>query len=1713
MRRRLSGCAPRLVAALVVIPWGAVAGCAGSGEAMQGELEAARAAAAPLRAAAGSEEPGLRWRLEEVAAGPERPAARAPARTRPLEPERAQALLERLPPLGERAEDTQPFARREDSPPPPQAGKQVAGSFPPPEASAAGAPAAAGGPLEVLRFAPEGEVPLAPHVSITFSQPMVPLGGLADLQGREPPARLRPAVPGRWEWLGTRTLLFRPEGERLPMATAYEVVVPAGVRSEAGGTLREEVRFGFRTPPPELQASYPAGDSVVRQPVIVLGFEQRVEPAAMLEHVRVRTGTWPLRTEHPVRLATQAELEREAERIGEELRDRLAAGRALALVPQVPLPLDTEVEVVLLAGAPSAEGPRRTEREQSFSFRTYGPLRVVRARCGWSGECRPGEPWWIELNNPLDQEHFQDSLVRVEPELPDMTVSVWGDTITVRGASRGRTRYTVTLDGAVRDVHGQTLGEPHRFTFETAPARPALFAPGGSFAVLDPAGPPAFSVYTINHRRLRVAVHAVEPEDWPQWLAYLDQLWREEASPVPPGERLREEVIEVAERPDALVETRIDLGDGFAEGRQHLVLVVEPLEQPAERWRRQSVRVWLQRTRIGLAAFADDRSMLAWASALADGSPLPGVELSILPDGGAPVRTGPDGTAWLELPAGGPRHVQRLLVARHGGETALLPASAYRSYGAQWSRQQPRDRVLWYVADDRRMYRPGESAHLKGWVRRLQGGLRGGLVPLGVEGARVRWRFVDAQGVELGKGEKPLGALGGFDLELPIPEQVNLGPATIELSVLGLAEAHGTHSRHQLQIQEFRRPEFEVGASASEGPHLVGGAAALTVEAKYYTGGPLAEAPVRWQLTARPASYTPPGREEFTFGTWVPWWRAGPTDETVRTEVREGRTDGWGRHRLRVELLGVAPPRPYVLEAEATVTDVNRQAWTANTQLLVHPAAHYVGIRSDRTFVSRGESFRLEAIACGIDGELLAGRSIALEAVRLRQRRERGRWIEEEVDRQRHELRSSAEGPVAWSFTPEQGGTWRVRARVVDDADRPNESELTLWVAGGEAVPARGLAEQELTLIPDRREYAPGETARLLVQSPFWPAEAVLTLRRAGLLSSRRLRLEGPSTAVEIPIGEEHVPNLHVAIDAVGAAPREGLGEKAPRRPAFASGAIELAVPPRRHELQLSVKPGAAELEPGGETAIELVVRDAAGRPVAGAEAAIAVVDEAVLALSGYRLPDPLQAFYPERPAGVEEQHLRSYVVLAELDERAAAQERAEMQRKLDAEGAVAAAPGAPLAKAAMTLERSERDRDGSGAAGAPAIRARVDLRPLALFAPAVRTDAEGRASVPLRVPDSLTRYRIMAVAAAGVHQYGRAEATLRVRLPLMVRPSLPRFLNYGDRCELPVLVHNQTAEPLAVELAMRASNLALPVPAGFEVQVPAGQRVEVRFPVETVAPGLARIQVAAASGRYADAAVQQLRIWSPASTEAFATYGVLDEGAVAYTVQAPAGVVPQFGGLEVQTSATQLQALTDAVLYLVEYPFECSEQIASRVLAIAALRDVLAAFGAEGLPAPERLLAAVERDLERLAALQGPDGGWGFWTSREESWPYVSIHVAHALGRARQKGFGVPARTVERALAYLRAIRDRLDPRWSAEVRWSLRAYACYARAQLGERDVQRARALLREAGLERLPLEAVGWLLSVLAGERTAAEEVARIVRHLHNRVEETAGSAPPS
>ncbi len=1665
---------------------------------------------------------GLREGRPELQAPEVLPAATG----EPLSPEEIEAILARLPALPVDPDEQTEFKLPVESLPPPRPGETIQQAFPPVETGPTPG-AAETGPLQVMRYAPEGEIPIAPFVSITFSQPMVPIGTLEDLAAEEVPVRIEPSLPGTWRWLGTKTLTFEYDSElidRLPKATEYRVTIPAGVQSVTGGTLAEAVSWTFKTPPPKVVSTYPYNTPQPLDPIFFIAFDQRIDPAAVLRTIRVTAEGVPVE----VALVDQTAID-EDEQVKQLVRSA-EEGRWLAFRAAQPFAPETNISVTIGPGTPSAEGPLLTTEAQSYSFSTYAPLRIEDHECSWYDDrCPPITPFYIRFNNPLDTGVFAENMLRIDPEIPGLSTNVYGNTIEISGETKGQTTYTVTVSGKIQDVFGQQLGKDTRLTFKVDKAEPILVGPGQFFLTLDPtASEPVFSVYAINYNRLNVKVYAVQPTDWSAFIFYLQEWQRTENVPQMPGILLSDKPLGLDLPNDTLTQVDISLNKYMRGDFGHFVVIVEPpagfFESDQEKYKRysQTIITWVQVTQIGLDAYTDHSEMVAWTTDLKDGSPLKGVSIRA-DNGGSTVLSGSDGVVRFPIPSGA-----KYLIASQGSDQAILPRSTYYYWNADvWSASPPNDSLRWYVFDDRQMYRPGEEVHIKGWLRRIGGKQDGDVSLVGGESSSVSYQITDPQGNTLGNGQAKVNALGGFDFVFSLPQATNLGTAQIYLSAAGsFSGLDGIDYYHSFMIQEFRRPEFEVNArNETTGPYFAGDEATLAVEAKYYAGGGLPDADVTWQVITSPGTYSPPNWPDFTFGTWQPWWfyydGYPPTNDGTQTETFTGKTDASGTHYLGMDFVQQGDPgrdpQPQSILAQATVMDVNRQAWSSTTTLLVHPADLYIGLRTERYFVGRGTPLNVDFIVADLDGNAIADRPVEITAGRLEWKFRNGEWTEEVTDAQTCELVSSLE-PGTCTFETPLGGSYQITAIVTDELGRKNQSRITRWVSGGQRPPSRKVEQEEVTLIPDKETYQPGDTAEILVQAPFSPAEGLLTVSHSGILYTTRFQIEEDSTTLRIPIEEKHIPNLNIQVDLVGAAPRtDDRGEllsNVPPRPAFATAQLNLSIPPLQRTLSLQVAPEQTSLEPGGQTTLNVMVKDAHGFPVPNAELAVVAVDEAILALTNYQMSDPLAVFYADRPSYLSAVYARTSIVLA--DPQALAQ---EAHQRAAADVLQAAFAPAATQTAAMPAEMG---KSAEGQAQ-PSIDVRSDFNPLATFAPTVRTGPDGGARVLIELPDNLTRYRIMVVAVdSNGNQFGTGESNLTARLPLMVRPSAPRFLNFGDKFELPVVLQNQTDSPMTVSVTARATNLELgPLPAlphfrtsenggglgwGMRVTVPANDRVEVRFPASTVMAGTTRIQFAAVSGEYADAATVELPVYTPATSEAFATYGVVDEGSVAQPVLYPTGVFPQYGGLEISTSSTALQALTDAVLYLVSYPYECSEQLASRILGVAALRDVLTAFKADGLPSPQEMESAVSRDIDRLQGMQNYDGGFPYWRQGFESKPFNTVHVTHALIRAQQKGFDVPADMQQNALTYLRDIESHYPYWYSQQTRWTISSYALYVRNLAGDRDAAKAEALLREAGLDRLSMEAIGWLWSVIDDP----EQLEAIRLYVNNHVVETAGAA---
>ncbi|MEX1365527.1 MAG: alpha-2-macroglobulin family protein, partial [Nannocystaceae bacterium] len=904
---------------------------------------------------------------------------------------------------------------------------------------------------------------------------------------------------------------------------------------------------------------------------------------------------------------------------------------------------------------------------------------------------------------------------------------------------------------------------------------------------------------------------------------------------------------------------------------------------------------------------------------------------------------------------------------------------------------------------------------------------------------------------------------------------------------------------------------------------------------EYLYGAPLVGGAVSWVLRRSSSSFTPPGalNDGFTFGAggrdrygfghrgrgWGgPWGGWAPPDPGRILASGNDLLDARGVLTIEHALLAVepppegspapatpkkttdeGPPPPATFTVEATVTDDNRQAIAGSGSFVVHAARAYVGLRSEQTVMREGEQATLEAVLVDLEGERIVGEPVQLTLVRretIRKAVEKdGRWLYESETIEHEAGRcplQSALVPASCELPVTEPGTYVVRGSAEDAEGHATRSELTLYVHGKDAVVWED-AERRVDLVPDRREYAPGDTATVLVRSPFDTARGVVVVEREGLAREIPITVEGGATTVEIPVDDTMLPSVAVSalltrgrVEVPGAPPGQDLG-----MPAAATGQVRLAVSTDSKRIDVELEPSATELSPGETMTLSLHTTAADGQDLPAA-VAIMVVDEGVLSLMGHQTPDPLSFFHHDRSDDVWMFALQAAVLARDEPPPASAETPAPDEGTIglgnvgligrgggggtesgygrgsgagfgDEMDDAEAAPGAPMEERVRLAEKSDRKR-AKRKAPAPAstgamfavagpsldvskaMAQPVSLREVfattAFFDAEVMTDAAGRATVEIPMPENLTSFRVMAVAVdtAQVDRFGSGDTTVRVRKPLMLRPSLPRFANFGDRFEASVMVDNQTGADQAVMVGTRGTNVRLPGETETMVQIPAGQSREVRFDMEVLAVGTMRLQFAALSNGGRDATELSLPVHYPATAEAFADYGMIDT-ATQRTIEPPADALPAFGGLEVSMSSTALSGLQDAVDYLVTYPYECAEQTASRVLPIFALGDILDEFPVAGLRDKWRRDRLADEGIERLLAKQNPDGGFGYWV-RGESWPYLSNWVTLALLEGKRAGYAVDEAALGRALGYVKNfVTHGHRTRWGVYHDWTSRA------------------------------------------------------------------------
>ncbi len=1500
------------------------------------------------------------------------------------------------------------------------------------------------GVFRVVFAGPEGESTGASEINIVFSRA---LRGL-DVEAPLPPVSITPPIAGKWLWVGGRALRFVPELTRLPNATEFVVEVPASVRAQDGQTLREPYRFSFTSPRPKLVRAEPAqgSDGLVPQTTFELYFNQAIDPVAIERHGKLNAQRGRAKA---VELAFKV------------ARRDPATPKRVTLTPLRPLPLDSQITFVLDAALTSEEGKLPAGQAQDLRVSTYAPLRVTELTCyaqTIDGSCAPGSSLSLNFNNAVRWSDVKKA-VQLAPS-PGLRWASWQEGeeltrwVTVSAPFKPASSYTLRVDGGLKDEHGQTLG-----TAFSQKMRFGDFAPELEIGIEGEALEAARArPIPVGYRNLGGFELVKAKLD----LAALGTFERKgdafDALRAIPGASY-EKVSSTAPK-NQLGQRDVDPGQLLGPGGRGVFAIAARYRPLSEQLSQSRV---VKLSDLAISGKVSRFGSLFWVTKLESGTPVPGATVELYPGG-----TGDKGGKRYQADSSGLVHVPAtdfapdlgyeeqnhdLIVARSGADWTFERVSSHLS---PWQMPVAVDlsgRLDTYglLFTERGIYRPGDEVAIKGIARDETP--TGNAVPKG----RRYDVVLEVEGENLEQKSVTTSDYGTFYAKFKIPASAKLGSYHLKAQSPGKT---GELSAY-FEVAEYRPAEFEVSVEPRQRELLRGENAKFEVRGDYLYGAPMAAAKVTYSMGREPARAALAGYEGFA--TDARSYYADLSDAALNAgALRDGEgvlgPDGSLEIAQQLELPGQRYPERVALSVE--VVDVTRQASAAESSILVHPGSYYVALKAPEDyFFTAPKALRIDVLALSPKSERLAGKRVELELVRRRwtlSRQDLGKGETHAVSKVVDDVVSRCSlvtqiGAQSCELKAQDSGYYLVVARAKDEKKRGVEASLPLYGLGAGSFSWGDNDRAQVELVANKKQYRVGDKAQILVKNPFKEAEALVTVERAGVYHAERIKLRGATPTITVPITPELSPNAFVSVHLI--VPR-GAGKENVSGPSFRYGYAELPIDPEARRLGVKVKPLQPNLLPGQEAEVELAVSDRNGKGTR-AELAVYAVDEGVLMLTGYRTPDPVPVFGAARPLSV-----------ATLETRQG------------------------LAKIRLTaFDLLGQDKGAEGGGGGFG-DARRDFRQVALFEPKLVTDEQGKAKVRFKLPETLTSYRVMAVAVAGDDRYGFGDARVTASKPLMVRPALPRFLRAGDQFSAAAIVAAKGIKPGKVNVKVKVSGGVLEGPAERQIELGQDGSQEVRFAVRAERVGTLKIAFAAQSAAARDSVELERTVKVPATLESVAVYGETRESA-SEKLGSLAALRDDSGGLEVALASSALIGVDSGLSDLVDYPYGCTEQLTSRLLPLGPLLELAKAFA---LPMPRNPELVRDRTVAQILARQLGDGGFAMWPESKTSSEWVTPYTLWVLNETRKSGARVPAAALDRGREYLR--------RWlgaNIDKQQEVAAFAVDVLAMLGAPDHGYAEKLWQRRG--ELPVFSRGLLLHALVAGKAPAPMRKTLARELEN------------
>jgi uncharacterized protein YfaS (alpha-2-macroglobulin family) len=704
----------------------------------------------------------------------------------------------------------------------------------------------------------------------------------------------------------------------------------------------------------------------------------------------------------------------------------------------------------------------------------------------------------------------------------------------------------------------------------------------------------------------------------------------------------------------------------------------------------------------------------------------------------------------------------------------------------------------------------------------------------------------------------------------------------------------------------------------------------------------------------------------------------------------------------------------------AETTDLDQQTVSSRAQFTCHSSDFYLGLGQTNSVWSTGQESPLQIVAVGADGKPwpqlvtahLQLQRMDWQPVRIQGAGRRIRYYNQAIYSNALERDIEIRGSATQFLTLAEAGQYVLEISALDAQGRKASSSLEFSVCAPASLAWNYRDEVHLELKSDRSEYAPGDTARLLVKAPFSGA-AWVTVEREKVLRSFSTRLTGNAPVIELPLERGDSPNVFVSVLLARGSddcPRTN------KEPEYRVGYCQLPVSDAASRLAVAVVCGATNYLPAQPVEVTVNINDISNAPVAGAEVTLYAVDEGVLSLGNAALPDPRAVFYAPRPLAVN-----SCISLPNLMPE--------------------------------DLEPRRFSNKGYVGGGGGRDRVRKNFMACAFWNATMVTGPQGSVRASFIAPDSLTRYRVIAVAHLN-DRFGTGQSAFEVSKPLLIEPALPQFAHIGDQILARAVIHNQSKHPGSVVVRLELDNKAQASRTNQEISIVAGGSEMAEFPVTFTAAGQAkwiwRAWFADAPREFSDATECSLDVGYVSPL----LHQTLLDTADGLSTNLFARANPQFlagtGTVAIRVSNTRLSELGEAVSHLLHYPYGCAEQTGSSMLPWIVLSDAPALRSVMGVRSNDAA-RAINAGVERFFTMQTPDGGLGYWPRAREPMLWASAYGTMVLTLAKDRGWTLPGPEFDKLLAALSA---QLREAGSEESSLSDNCLALYALALAGRAE-----------------------------------------------------------